>query len=41
MKQTWISPNDYETADNLFYAVDRICAAIGNQVFLHFSKEHF
>jgi len=41
MKQTWIKPNDYETADHLFYAVDRICAAIGKQIFLHFSKEHF
>ena len=41
MKQAWIKPEDYSSADNLFYAVDRVCAAIGNQLFLQFSKSHF
>lgn len=41
MKQAWIKPEDYCSADNLFYAVDRVCAAIGNSLFLHFSKSHF
>lgn len=41
MKQAWIKPNDYSSADQLFYAVDRVCSAIGNQLFLNFSKSHF
>jgi transposase len=41
MKQAWIKPEDYVSADNLFYAVDRVCAAIGNQLFLRFSKPYF
>ena len=41
MKQAWIRPDDYSSADQLFYAVDRVCSAIGNQLFLHFSKSHF
>ena len=41
MKQAWIKPEDYACADRLFYAVDRVCAAIGNQLFLRFSKAHF
>lgn len=41
MKQAWIKPEDYTSADKLFYAVDRVCAAIGNKLFLHFSKKHF
>lgn len=41
MKQAWIRPEDYCSADSLFYAVNRVCATIGNQLFLHFSKDHF
>lgn len=41
MKQSWLKPKDYTTSDSLFYAVDRICANIGNNLFLNFSKEHF
>ena len=41
MKQAWIKPNDYSSADQLFHAVDRVCAAIGNRLFLNFSKSHF
>jgi len=41
IKQSWIRPQDYQTSDTLFYAINRICAAIGNQLFLIFSKNHF
>lgn len=41
MKQTWIKPDDYTSADHLFYAVDRVCAAIGKSLGLQFSKSHF
>ena len=37
MKQGWISPSDYDTEDDLFYSVDRICANIGKTLFLNFS----
>ena len=40
-KQTWIKPNDYSSADQLFYAVNRVCANIGKSLFLNFSKAHF
>ena len=41
MKQAWIKPKDYQTADTLFYAVNLVCAAIGNSLFLNFSKTSF
>lgn len=41
IKEGWIKPSDYLSADNLFYAVDRICAAIGKQLFIDFSKTPF
>lgn len=41
MKQGWIRPQDYLSADDLFYAVDRICAAIGKLLFINFSKYAF
>ncbi len=41
MKQSWIKPNDYTTADSLFYAVNRVCASIGKNLFLNFLKDHF
>ncbi|MCP4884186.1 MAG: IS630 family transposase [Flavobacteriales bacterium] len=37
MKQGWIKPDDYKSADDLFFAVNRICSAIGNQLFIKFS----
>lgn len=40
-KEGWLKPTDYQSADNLFYAVDRICAAIGNKLFINFSKYNF
>ena len=41
MKQGWLRPSDYHTADNLFYAVDRICATFGRQLFINFSCYSF
>ena len=41
MKQGWLRPSDYHTADDLFYAVDRICSAIGRQLFINFSRYSF
>lgn len=41
IKQGWIKPNDYKSADDLFFAVNRICAAIGQQLFINFSKCSF
>lgn len=37
MKQGWIKPPDYDTQDNLFYSVDRICANIGKSLVINFS----
>lgn len=36
-KEGWLKPADYQSADSLFYAVDRICAAIGKELFMNFS----
>ncbi len=41
MKQGWIRPSDYKSAEDLFYAVNRICAAVGKSVFINFSKYSF
>ena len=41
MKQGWIKPSDYQSADDLFYAVNRICAAIGKSIFINFSRCSF
>ena len=40
-KEGWLKPADYQSADNLFYAVDRVCAAIGNQLSINFSEFNF
>jgi len=37
-KEGWLKPEDYQSADQLFYAVDRICAAIGSQLAMNFSE---
>lgn len=37
-KEGWLKPSDYQSADTLFYAVDRICAAIGKELFMNFSE---
>ena len=41
MKQGWLKPTDYHSADDLFYAVNRICSAIGKSLFVNFSKCSF
>jgi len=41
MKDRWIYPKDYLSADNLFYAVDRVCANIGKQLFIQFNQYSF
>lgn len=38
IKEGWIRPSDYLDADNLFYALDRICANIGKRLFMNFSE---
>ena len=40
-KEGWLKPSDYQSADSLFYAVDRICANIGKQLFMEFSEFQF
>lgn len=37
-KEGWLKPKDYLSADDLFYAVDRICANIGTNLGMNFSK---
>lgn len=37
IKEGWLRPQDYISADNLFYALDRVCAAVGSQIFMKFS----
>jgi transposase len=41
IKEGWIKPRDYIYAENLFYAVDRICANIGKNLKLNFSQYSF
>jgi len=38
LKEGWLKPSDYQSADSLFYALDRICANIGKELFMNFSK---
>lgn len=39
IKEGWIKPSDYNSADDLFYAFDRICANVGKTVKLHFRQK--
>lgn len=41
IKQGWLKPEDYRTADDLFYALDRICSAVGKSLFINFSPFNF
>ena len=41
MKGRWIKPTDYQEADRLFYAVNRICANIGKELTVNFSPFKF
>ncbi len=38
LKEGWLRPQDYETPDHLFYAVNRVFAAVGLDVNLQFSS---
>ena len=38
LKEGWLKPSDYQSADSLFYAVNRICAAVGTELFINFSE---
>ena len=37
LKEGWLRPEDYETADSLFYAVNQVFATVGDKVKLQFS----
>ena len=37
IKQGWLRPQDYRSADDLFFALNRICNAIGSSLFINFS----
>jgi transposase len=41
IKEGWIKPSDYATADDLFYAVNRICQTIGKELKIDFTKQYF
>jgi len=38
IKEGWLKPEDYQSADHLFYAVDRICANVGKELRINFSQ---
>jgi transposase len=38
LKEGWIKPSDYKSADSLFYAVNRIFAGVGTEYCIKFSK---
>ena len=40
-KEGWLKPSDYQSTDNLFYAVNRICSNIGKTLFLNFSNFNY
>ena len=37
LKEGWLKPEDYSTADNLFYAVNQILAGIGTEFKMNFA----
>ncbi|WP_338813108.1 transposase [Bernardetia sp. Wsw4-3y2] len=41
IKEGWIKPSDYTTANDLFYGVNRICEAIGKELKINFSECSF
>lgn len=40
LKEGWLKPEDYLSVDQLFYAVNRICANIGKSLKLNFAQYH-
>jgi transposase len=41
LKARWLKPEDYLTADNLFFAVNMALAAVGKHLFINFSDYQF
>jgi len=41
VKEGWIKPQDYSSADTLFYTVNRICVNIGKTLFINFKEFKF
>jgi hypothetical protein len=41
LKYEWLKPEDYLTKDELFYAVNRAFAAIGDELYIHFSPPKY
>lgn len=39
VKQGWIKPEDYQSEDQLYYAVNRICNAIGKYLFMKYKNK--
>lgn len=37
MKGKWLSPDDYQTDDNLFYAANRCLADLGHRLFINYT----
>lgn len=37
LKKGWLRPADYETADSLFYAVNRVFSSVGDKLKIHFA----
>lgn len=40
-KEGWLKPSDYQSTDDLFYAVNRICSNIGKTLSLNFSEFNY
>ena len=38
LKARWLRPDDYQTSSSLFYAVWLALAAVGSELFIHFSE---
>lgn len=41
LKEGWIRPSDYQTAEQLFYAVDRALAAVGSKLHIKFNPYQY
>jgi len=41
LKEGWIRPSDYRTAEQLFYAVDRALAAVGKDLRINFNSYQY
>jgi hypothetical protein len=41
LKQRWLKPENYSSADNLFYSVSLALASVGKELFINFSPCSF